>query len=421
MSILDRYVLRNFLEPFFMCFTGFVAIWLIIDVSDNFSDFLEAHASFKVIFGYYVTQVPQTIIMSLPVGIMLALLFSLSRMSRTNEIISQLTAGRSLVRLLMPLIAVGVVTTGFCEWLNWERAPHAEQIKKEAMNKIRRGKRATDVEPIYAHLFRDRQNNRTWYVRRIKPGSNLLDGIHVTQQDSTGRILKKWYANGAWYDPLKKTWKLEKGLIVEYTEDGDIAQADRFPYATRTITDWSETPWRVASSELNPSFLSVPELRDYLRFNYDFPAVQLAPYQANLADRLALPLQCLIAVFLAAPLGIVFNRRGVVGGVAAAVVLLVLMIMSHSFFLIMGKGMRINPFYSPWIPDVALGVIGLLMLWYRSTNRDFPKFTFSLRSSRHTARLKAPVVVAAEAPSPAWSQEPAKAASSLPGGTILKR
>src|SRR6267154_737044 len=116
MNILDRYVLRSFLEPFLMCFAGFVAIWLIIDISDNFNDFLEAHASFKTIFGYYVTQIPTTILMSLPVGLMLALLFSLSRMSRTNELISQLTAGRSVVRVLLPLIAVGVATTAFCLW-----------------------------------------------------------------------------------------------------------------------------------------------------------------------------------------------------------------------------------------------------------------------------------------------------------------
>jgi hypothetical protein len=55
------------------------------------------------------------------------------------------------------------------------------------------------------------------------------------------------------------------------------------------------------------------------------------------------------------------------------------MLMSHSFFLMLGKGMRVNPYFSPWIPDLALGFIGVLLLWYRSTNRDFPKLTFSLR------------------------------------------
>lgn len=380
MSLLDRYVLRSFLEPFFMCFAGFVSIWLIIDVADNFNDFLDAHASFSQIFGYYVTQIPQTIIMSLPVGLMLALLFSLSRMSRTNELISQLTAGRSVVRVLMPLIFFGVLCTGLCLWLNWERAPHAEVLKKGAMDKIKRGKKASDVEPVVAHLFRDRQNNRTWYVRKMRPGSrkdgNRLDGVHVTQQDETGRILKKWYASTAIFDPEKQEWKLEKGKIVEFTPEGDVAQEDRFITGFHVITDWSETPWRVASTELNPNGLSVSELKDYVKYNYDFPAVQLAPYKANLADRYALPLQCLLAVFIGAPLGIVFNRRGVIGGVAGALVLLVVMVLSHHFFLMLGKGMRVDPYFSPWIPNIVLGLIGMLLLWYRSTNRDFPKIPF---------------------------------------------
>ncbi len=114
----------------------------------------------------------------------------------------------------------------------------------------------------------------------------------------------------------------------------------------------------MASSELNPSTLGVPELRDYLLYNYDFPAVQLAPYVANLADRYALPIQCLLGVLIAAPLGIVYNRRGVIGGVTGAITLLVVMMMSHSFFLMLGKGMRMNPQVSPWIPDVALGLGG---------------------------------------------------------------
>ena len=365
-----------------MCFAGFIAIWLIIDLADNFNDFLEAHASAKQIFGYYVTQVPQAIMMSMPVGLMLALLFSLSRMSRTNEIISQLTAGRSVVRLLVPLIAVGIVMTGFCMWLNWARAPHAEGIKKVAMNQIRRGKKAGEVEPVLAHLFRDRQNDRTWFVRKLRPGSDSLDGVHVTQQDAAGRITKKWYASTATYDWNTKTWILVKGMIVDFTPDGEIDTRDVFPRPKLpyvTITDWSETPWRVASSELNPASLSVSELRDYMHFNYDFPAVQLAPYVANLADRYALPFQCLVAIFIAAPLGIVFNRRGVVGGVAGAITLLVVMLMSHYFFLMLGKAMRLNPSFSPWIPNIVLGFIGVMLLWYRSTNRDFPKFTFSLR------------------------------------------
>jgi lipopolysaccharide export LptBFGC system permease protein LptF len=201
----------------------------------------------------------------------------------------------------------------------------------------------------------------------------------VTQQDESGRILKKWYASSAVYDPVKKVWKFEKGKIVEFAPDGDVATEDLYLTQVRVITDFTETPWRVASSELNPNGLSVPELQEYMVVNSDFPAVQLAPYKANLADRYALPFQCLLAVFIGAPLGIVYNRRGVIGGVTGAIALLVVMLLSHHFFLTMGKGLRINPFVAPWISTAALGLVGMILMWYRSTNRDFPKFTFSLR------------------------------------------
>jgi LPS export ABC transporter permease LptG len=385
MSILDRYVFRSFIEPFLMCLVGFIGIWFIIDLADNFNDFLEFHASFRQIRDYYIIQVPQAAILSMPVCLMLALLFTLSRMSRTNEIISQLAAGRSVLRVLVPLIGVGVAATAVCLWLEWERAPHGESNKKNAMNQIKRGKKVGEVEPVLAHLFRDRLNNRTWFVKKLRTegeNRNRLDGVHVTQQDADGRITKKWYASTATYDPETKTWKLEKGMVVTFTPDGQIDTREMFPRPKLVyllIKDWSETPWRVASSELDPAALGVEELRDYLRFNADFPAVQLAPYKATLSDRFALPIECLIAIFIAAPLGIVFNRRGVIGAVTGALVLLVLMIMSHYFFVMLGKGMRVRPFVSPWIPNIVLGIVGMILLWYRSTNRDLPKFTFSSR------------------------------------------
>jgi lipopolysaccharide export LptBFGC system permease protein LptF len=268
--------------------------------------------------------------------------------------------------------------SGLCLWLSWERAPHAEGIKKTAMSKIRRGKKADEIEPVVGHLFRDRLHNRTWFVRKLRPRADLLEGVHVTQQNAEGRILKKWYGN-ALYNPAEKTWRLWKGMIVDFTPDGDVDHADRFPLGFRPITEWAETPLRVASAELDPNALSVPELHEYLQSNGDFTAVQLAPYRANLADRFALPFQCLLAVFIGAPLGIVYNRTGTIAGVTAAISLMVMMIMTHYFFLILGKGLRVNPDVSPWIPDILMGCIGLALLWYRSTNRDFPKFTFSLR------------------------------------------
>ena len=45
MRLLDRYVLRNFLQAYFYCIAGFISIWLIFDISDNISTFLDERVS----------------------------------------------------------------------------------------------------------------------------------------------------------------------------------------------------------------------------------------------------------------------------------------------------------------------------------------------------------------------------------------
>ena len=108
MRLLDRYVIRNFLQAYIYCIAGFISIWLIFDISDNISTLLDERVGLILAVKYYLTQVPQVFIILLPVSLLLALLFSLGRMSRANEIVSMLTAGVSLLRVLLPLIVLGL-------------------------------------------------------------------------------------------------------------------------------------------------------------------------------------------------------------------------------------------------------------------------------------------------------------------------
>ncbi len=138
------------------------------------------------------------------------------------------------------------------------------------------------------------------------------------------------------------------------------------------ITGWSETPERIASSRMVPEYLSVPELRDYLDYNADFPRDQLAPFATHLQYRFALPWVCILVVFLAAPMGIVYSRRGILGGVAIAIALFFLLVISSSLAIALGKGDRITPLEAAWAPLGVFLLIGFILLWFRSTARDIP-------------------------------------------------
>ena len=170
MRLLDRYVIRNFLQVYLYCIAGFISIWLIFDVSDNISTFLEEHIGVRVVARYYLTQVPQVMIILLPISLLLALLFSLGRMSRANEIVSMLTAGVSLPRVLFPLILLGLLTTAAAIGLNYSLAPHAELARKRLLEEART--RAETV--ITSQVFRNRTDARTWFIQSFRPGGNVF-------------------------------------------------------------------------------------------------------------------------------------------------------------------------------------------------------------------------------------------------------
>ncbi|HWB58902.1 MAG TPA: LptF/LptG family permease, partial [Chthoniobacteraceae bacterium] len=152
MRILDRYILKNFLVPFLYCFLGFIAIWLAFDLAQRTDDLINAKLAPSVLLFYYGTQIPEFVIIILPAALLLALLYSLSRMSRSNEIISILSSGVSLYRLIVPLVAMGLLVAGVCFAMNYKLAPHAEIFKKLDLLG-----REHDFERLSAEVEKDRQ------------------------------------------------------------------------------------------------------------------------------------------------------------------------------------------------------------------------------------------------------------------------
>ncbi len=368
MRLLDRYVVRNFLQVYLYCIAGFISIWLIFDISDNISSFIEEHIGLRLVAQYYATQVPQIFIILLPVSLLLALLFTLGRMSRANEIVSMLTAGISLPRVLFPLIGIGLLTVGVSMALNYSLAPHAELARKALLSQAR-GRPDTSIE---GQIFRNRTDLRTWFIQNFRLGSNAFNNVQVLQQNADDNIVTNYIATRAFYRPETKTWDLENAKVVHYDPAGNIVDEQIYP--SLKVEHWSETPFRLGSANVRAEFLSLPELREYLRFNSDFPATLLAPFRTHLQYRLALPWTCLVVVCIAAPLGIGYSRRGVLSSVAAAVVLVFSMNFLVQLFLALGEGDRVSPWIAAWTPNLLFTAIGLYLFYLRASNREAPGF-----------------------------------------------
>ncbi len=366
--IFDRYLLKNFLVPFSYALFGMVAIWLIYDLGENTATFQDAHLSPGTIALFYLVQLPFILVTWIPLAVLLGLLYVLTRMSRRNEIVSMLSAGRSVVRVLMPLIVLGLLLTAVCTYLNFELAPKGEYASTYMVDEVARGRSKTTN--LDGHLFINRRDHRTWFIQHLNTKTQETRGLQIIQEDPAGAILYTLYAAGATHDRVGEAWTFLNGKVTHVNGAGDVVKEEFFD--KKEVKGWTETPWQLGSSALKGKFMTVPQLEHFLRTNADFPPSNLAEYQTQLWYRFAVPWNVLAVILVASPMCVVFSRRGALGGVAGGLFLFLGLFASSNVFLALGQGARIPPIAAAWTPAVGFVLLGALLVFLRTQNRPLP-------------------------------------------------
>ena len=385
-STLDRYVTRTFLTPFLVCFSAFVSIWLISDLANNGPDFSAGNMDVGDIAALYAIQLPAVTVLILPITLLLALLYALGSMSRRNELVSMMMAGRSVRRILRPLFWIGGFATFVSLVCNYQWAPNAAGTVHAAIDAASAKKKSRFS--AYDQAFVNRAVNRIWFVGRYPQTytrDNKLESILVAQFSADNKLERTIHADKAYWQRTEAAWVFFNGQITNFDTNGEPISVTTFPL-THFETDWPETPWRIVSAGLNPEFLGIPQIGAYLRAYKDAPAQKLAPFRTHWQYRLALPFSCMVIVLFGAPLGIVYSRRGLVGSVTSAVILFFISLFLTHFFVALGQSNRLPPVLSAWIPPLLLAGLGFWLLELRSHNRELPSPTQWLQSRRRNAK-----------------------------------
>ena len=70
------------------------------------------------------------------------------------------------------------------------------------------------------------------------------------------------------------------------------------------------------------------------------------------------------------PLAIVYQRRGVLAGVAGSILIFFLILFLGNLFLALGRGERIGSWWAAWTPNLIFGFVGIVLVRVRALNRD---------------------------------------------------
>ncbi|WP_018969413.1 LptF/LptG family permease [Rubritalea marina] len=362
-GLLDRYTLRIFLNSFGICFGALFILIMLEDVQDNLPDFMENDEALRLMGEYYLIKLPALISFILPYTLMLGLLWALGKMSKAQEIVSMVQTGRSVTRIVTPLISFGFICTLLCLIFNYHWAPYADSQESRLLEEAK-GIAASEARHV---AFQNDDDTRHWYVGAFPADDQHgkpLKSVNVAELKD-GEIQSRIISDSAVWDQETAIWTFEAPLVFDLSSK-DITATK---YDDNLTFDWVETPFQIINPGLKPHFLGIPELTSWLSNHRDHPLSDKRSYLTHWHYRLAQPFICMITILLAAPLGVVFSRRGVGGGIAVAIFLCAGMIFCSTVFPTLGESGYLSPIAAAWATNVLFTVVAMILFKRRTSGQ----------------------------------------------------
>ena len=142
MKIISRYVVREHAGPFAFAFTALTSLMLLNFISRQFGQLVGKGLPWKVIGQFFLLSIPFTIALTVPMSVLVAVLYAFSRLASENEVTALKANGVSPWRLVAPAIVGGVVMSIGLLAFNDQVLPRANHELKTLQDDIAQTKPA---------------------------------------------------------------------------------------------------------------------------------------------------------------------------------------------------------------------------------------------------------------------------------------
>lgn len=336
--------------PLLYCLLAFTLIIVVNDLFDHFSDFLESGVRPVEILYYYSQLLPPVAVLTLPACLLLAMLYSLSSLTRHNEITAMRAGGVSIYRIVWSYVGVGIVAGLLTAFLNEKVAPSAGW-RAEQFLKFQQSGRDENVFDARNLALKDR--NHVWLIRRLKTRERSMYGVELIQQREDGSDEVKIQAEKALW--LDGRWWFMNLTIQHYRPNGDLAGPPE-SVLQQEMRDLHETPQTFFAEIKDPRYFSSSELLRSLDTKRDISDSARTRMEVDLHSRLATPFICLVVVLIGVPVGAHTGRRGAFVGIMLAMSLFFAFYILQLVSQAVGKQEMIPAWLAGWLPVIVFGV-----------------------------------------------------------------
>jgi LPS export ABC transporter permease LptG/LPS export ABC transporter permease LptF len=359
-SLLDDYVVRNFVGYLALVLTSFLVLFLIFTFFELLSDIVRNKISLLTVGEYLLNYLPTVFYTIMPLSVLLAVLITFGLLQKWNEITAMKATGISIYRTTVPVMVLAAAIAGGLFLLEQWYVPYTNKRAETLRNTIKGRPAQTYQRADRKWIFGQekkgpgQQDVQTiYYYELFDPDRDQFGSISVFEMDSrTFQITKRVYSARADWRPSLQKWAFENGW--ERSFNGDLINGYR-RFDISLLAEASEPPSYFKKEFRQSSEMNYQELDSYIHDlqQSGFDVVRL---RVQLQKKLAYPVITFVMALLAVPFALSAGRRGAVTGVAVAILIAVSYWVTAGLFEAMGNVGQLPPILAAWAPDVIFGL-----------------------------------------------------------------
>jgi len=367
MRLHDRYLLRELMTPLLFCLGGFLIFYVSIFSFTHVGLFQEEKLSVPDILAYCAASLPGVLVLTLPILLLLALLYALTQHARHNEITALRATGISLWRLCVPYFAVGLLFTVIYFALNEFAVPACDRWADQILERHVQKENNPKNTPQGTKSFSNARAHRLWQFVDYDAQTTWMQNPTVTWTvpDGSWCAIRAEHAvltNGVWtfYDAhLFKTSGPHSDLEpAGITNCLAMPGFDETPERIRLLRKFGDTQTLHASGTAD---IPLADLWEFLRNNPGLSPGDAHALQTKFFGRLASPWECFVVVLVAIPFGAQTGRRNLFFGVAGSIFIGFAYIILQKVSLAFGMNGQLPGWLAAWLPNLVFAVTGILL------------------------------------------------------------
>lgn len=138
MSILTRHLIRAHLGPFFFALSALTGLLFLNAVAQRMEDLAGKGLGVDVLLDFLTLSLPHTIALTLPMAVLVSVLYAFADMTASNEITAMKAGGVPPRRILIPMLGMGLLAAATMLYFNDQVLPESNHRLKNLIYDIGR-------------------------------------------------------------------------------------------------------------------------------------------------------------------------------------------------------------------------------------------------------------------------------------------